>query len=53
MNTHGTVESVNGDKAIIKLDEGDRQRVIRATGRQVQTSFPAPLTILDKLDDAK
>ncbi len=53
MNAHGTVESVKGDKATIKLDESDRQRVIRATGREVETSFPAPLAILDKLDDAK
>jgi hypothetical protein len=50
LNTHGTVESVTGDRATVKLDEGDRQRVIRATGKAVPASVPVPTAILDKLE---
>ena len=53
MNTHGIVESVTGDRATVKLDDGDRQRVIRATGKEIPASVPAPLAILDKLESTE
>ncbi len=53
MNSHGSVERISGKKATIKLDEGDRQRVIRATGKDLPPTLSAPLSILDKLDDAQ
>lgn len=53
MNCHGSVERIDGAKATIKLDEGDRQRVIRATGKDIAPTLQAPLAILDKLEDSQ
>jgi antitoxin (DNA-binding transcriptional repressor) of toxin-antitoxin stability system len=49
LNAHGTVEGIKGDKATIALDEGDRQRLIRATGKDYPATMAAPMSILDKL----
>lgn len=51
LNTHGVVETVRGDKATVRLDEGDRQRLIRATGNDYPVSVKAPTAILDKVTD--
>ncbi len=53
LNTHGVVESIKGDKATIRLDEGDRQRLIRATGKDYPANASAPISILDKVTDTK
>ena len=53
MNTHGTVEAIEGDKATVKLDDGDRTRVMRLTGKQESATATLPVYLLDKLDDAK
>jgi hypothetical protein len=52
LNAHGVVESIEGGKAIVRLDEGDRQRLIRATGRDYPISASAPIAILDKVSDS-
>jgi hypothetical protein len=49
LNARGTVESVSGRKATVKLDAGDRRRIIEATGMHYPESTTAPLDILDKL----
>ncbi len=43
------MEGIKGDKATIALDEGDRQRLIRATGKDYPATMAAPMSILDKL----
>jgi len=48
LNTHGTVESIDGAKATVKIDEGDRQRLNRATGKSYPATFKVTLTRLDK-----
>jgi hypothetical protein len=53
LNTHGVVESIKGGKATVRLDEGDRQRLIRATGKEYSASAPAPIGILDKVQDSQ
>jgi len=53
LNTHGVVESIKGDKATVRLDEGDRQRLIRATGKDYPVSAQAPIAILDKVTESK
>jgi len=50
LNAHGTVESVTGRKATVKLDAGDRRRITEATGKDYPESTTAPLDILDKLE---
>jgi hypothetical protein len=49
LNAHGTVESISGRKAKVKLDAGDRRRITEATGKDYPESMTAPLDILDKL----
>ncbi|HEV3071883.1 MAG TPA: hypothetical protein VGY76_10720 [Solirubrobacteraceae bacterium] len=51
LNAHGVVESIEGGKATVRFDEGDRQRLIRATGKDYPVSASAPITILDKVND--
>jgi hypothetical protein len=53
LNAHGVVESIKGGKATVKLDEGDRQRMYRATGKERPVSARAPLAILDKVSDGE
>jgi hypothetical protein len=50
LNAHGTVESVAGRKAKVKLDAGDRRRITEATGKDSPESMTAPLDILDQLE---
>lgn len=50
LNAHGTVQSIDGKKATIKLDDGDRRRLTRSTGKEYPPTIPAPLTLLDKID---
>jgi hypothetical protein len=52
LNAHGVVESVKGEKATVRLDEGDRHRLIRATGKDYPASATAPIAILDKVQDS-
>jgi hypothetical protein len=51
LNTHGVVESIQGERVTVRLDEGDRQRLIRATGKEHPVTAPAPVGILDKVPD--
>jgi hypothetical protein len=50
LNSRGTVESLRGGRATIKLDAGDRRRLTEATGKDYPESIPAPVEILDVLD---
>jgi hypothetical protein len=43
------VQSVQGGRATLKLDAGDRQRVNDATGKDYPESTTAPVEILDVL----
>jgi hypothetical protein len=53
LNAHGIVESIKEGKAQVRLDEGDRQRLIRATGNDdYPLSTSAPIAILDKVNDS-
>jgi hypothetical protein len=53
VNARGVVESVKGDMASVKLDEGDRQRIYRATGKEQPALGRAPLSLLDKVTDGE
>lgn len=50
LNARGTVESVGGGKATVKLDAGDRRRVTEATGKDYPESVRAAVEILDTID---
>lgn len=53
VNARGVVESVKGDVASVKFDEGDRQRIYRATGKEQPALARAPLSLLDKVTDGE
>ena len=53
VNARGVVESIKGDVASVKLDEGDRQRIYRATGKEQPALARAPLSLLDKVTDGE
>jgi hypothetical protein len=50
LNARGTVQSVRGGKATLKVDAGDRRRITEATGKDCSESTTAPVEILDVLD---
>lgn len=49
LNAHGVVESVKGKKATVRLDEGDRQRIIRASGKEHPALIVASTDLIDKI----
>lgn len=49
VNVRGVVETVNGDVATVKLDEGDRDRIYRASGKEQSALARIPLSRLDKI----
>lgn len=49
MNARGVVESLNGTKATVLLDEGDLDRVNRATGKSFSNPVKFPKTALEVL----
>jgi hypothetical protein len=53
VNAHGTVESMSGGQAFVKLDAGDRRRAIGVTGNDLPESLRAPIGILDKAPGEK
>jgi hypothetical protein len=53
MNCHGVVKAVKGDKADVMLDEGDRRRVARATGKELGETVKIPVALLDRLESKK
>ncbi len=53
LNTHGVVEIVTGENAVVRFDEGDRQRLIRASGKEYPATVPASIAILDKVETGK
>jgi hypothetical protein len=50
LNSRGTVQSIRGRRATVKLDASDRRRVTEATGKDYPESTTAPVEILDILD---
>jgi hypothetical protein len=50
LNARGTVQSVRGGRATLKVDAGDRGRITEATGKDLPESTTAPVAILDVLD---
>ncbi len=50
VNARGTVESIRGGKATVKLDAGDRRRLTEATGKDYREEMPVSVSILDVLD---
>ena len=50
VNARGTVESIKGNKATVKLDAGDRRRLTQATGRDYPESMRVAVVILDVID---
>ncbi len=50
VNARGTVESLKGNKATVKLDAGDRRRLTQATGRDYPESMRVAVVILDVID---
>jgi hypothetical protein len=51
VNARGSVESINGKKAIVKLDAGDRRRLTQATGRDYPESITTAVEFLDVIED--
>lgn len=47
MNARGRVVSMRGDKVTVKLDAGDRDRVERATGKEVAERIKVPLLCVE------
>jgi hypothetical protein len=50
LNARGTVESVEGGEAKVRLDAGDRRRLEEATGKDRSEFTEASVALLDKLD---
>lgn len=47
MNLHGTVEAIKGQRVMVKADEGDADRVKRATGKNVPAVVSMPLSSIE------
>jgi hypothetical protein len=48
MNAHGVVDSISGKRATVTLDEGDHDRLVRATGKKYGRTMPFPLSSLER-----
>jgi hypothetical protein len=49
MNAHGLIVSVNGTKCAVEFDEGDLDRVNRATGKHFKNPVKMPKSALEKV----
>ncbi len=49
MNAHGRVLSINGGRVEVELDPGDRDRLQRATGKEITERTSLPLTCVEKV----
>jgi hypothetical protein len=47
MNARGKVKSIKGSRAVVELDEGDLNRIERATGKKFRRETSMPLSTLE------
>ncbi len=50
MNARGRVLSIKGDKVEVKLEAGDRDRIQRATGKELPEHTTFPLACVEKVE---
>lgn len=50
LNMHGVVKAINGTKAEVKVDDGDFDRMLRASGKKYRQPMRLPLSCLEKVE---